>query len=149
MGRLQTISDALATRKRAASWELRSRLRALRKPPFDPDDTPRLPWHWALDVVAVCAVVGLAVRAWLLERAPYDGPLPDGAPGWARMRDMLLEGPDAGAWASNANALLLGRYGDLDAHRLPVYPYLIWVVAHVYPDVALAGHVVTLTQKMQ
>jgi hypothetical protein len=61
-------------------------------------------------------------------------------PRWATFRDALLVGPDAGAWASSANALFLGRYEDLDAHRLPVLPRLIALVMNFQPDVALAGH---------
>lgn len=65
---------------------------------------------------------------------------PEGAPGWSTLRDALLVGPDAGAWASAATALHLGRYEDLDPHRLPVLPRLISLVMYLQPDVALAGH---------
>jgi hypothetical protein len=77
---------------------------------------------------------------WFLDRGA-DSPLrPADAPAWARFRDYLLEGPDAGAWASNASALWLGRLDDLDAHRLPTLPRITVALMHLYPDPALAGH---------
>ncbi|MFN7145546.1 MAG: glycosyltransferase family 39 protein, partial [Myxococcota bacterium] len=67
---------------------------------------------------------------------------PEGSPFWARLRDHLLEGPDAGAWASNAVALWLGRQDELDPHRLPILPYLTSFALRIHPDPALAGHLV-------
>jgi len=98
--------------------------------------------RWALDGVVAVALLCLAFATWLADRGPPSAGLPPGTPSWARLRDLLLEGPDAGAWASNANALVLGRLDDLDPHRLPVYPRLIAWATHFYPDVPTAGHVV-------
>lgn len=87
----------------------------------------------------VAGIAGLLV--WAADRG--DATLrPEGAPAWARFRDHLLEGPDAGAWASNAVALWLGRPEDLDPHRLPILPRLTALVLEVLPDPALAGHLV-------
>lgn len=91
--------------------------------------------------VVVCLVVGIWV--WFGHRpSPEPGEFTERGPGWARISDYLLDGPDAGAWASNANALWLGRVADLDPHRLPVYPFLTAAVMSAYPDVALSGHLV-------
>lgn len=141
MSWLTALSDAMSRRRRDIEWEVRHRLRGLRRPV--PDATgPASAWKWAAEAVGACVTAALALYAWLADRGPAETPLPDGSPGWARVRDLLLEGPDAGAWASNANALVLGRLDDLDAHRLPVYPYLTAFASNLYPDVAVAGHVV-------
>ena len=98
--------------------------------------------RWALDGVVSVGLLCLALATWLADRGPPSAGLPAETPSWARLRDLLLEGPDAGAWASNANALVLGRLDDLDPHRLPVYPRLIALLSGLYPDVPTAGHVV-------
>lgn len=89
---------------------------------------------------ALAAAAGLAM--WGADRGPDSLLRPADAPGWARFRDYLLEGPDAGAWASNAAALWLGRPEDLDPHRLPILPRLIALALEVVPSPALAGHLV-------
>ncbi|MES2643409.1 MAG: hypothetical protein V4850_28250 [Myxococcota bacterium] len=79
---------------------------------------------------------------WATDRGADSALRPVDAPAWARFRDHLLEGPDAGAWASNAAALWLGRTEDLDPHRLPILPRLTALVLELLPDPALAGHLV-------
>lgn len=90
--------------------------------------------------ILLALAAGIAI--WAVDRGGVPGPLPAGAPAWARARDYLLEGPDAGAWASNAVAVWLGQITDLDPHRLPLLPYLTAAALHLYPDPALAGHLV-------
>lgn len=121
---------------------------------FGPKALLRRAWRWlrtprltengrsGLDALVSVALLGLGLALWLSDRGPPSAGLPPGTPSWARVRDLLLEGPDAGAWASNANALVLGRLDDLDPHRLPVYPRLIALVTHLYPDIPTAGHAV-------
>jgi hypothetical protein len=97
---------------------------------------------WALDTLGVLVSLAFGLGLWGADRGA-DSPLrPVDAPAWARMRDHLLEGPDAGAWASNAVALWLGRPEDLDPHRLPILPRLTALVLEVLPDIGLAGHLV-------
>lgn len=79
---------------------------------------------------------------WASDRGAESALRPASAPAWARFRDHLLEGPDAGAWASNAVALWLRRPDDLDPHRLPILPRLTALVLEIVPDPALAGHLV-------
>lgn len=90
----------------------------------------------ALDVGAVLTIV-CAGRSLL----PADTH-PDGAPFWARTWDVIIFGPDAGAWAANAWAIHDGRFADLDPHRLPTWPMLVGTLMKLLPDVALAGHLV-------
>ncbi len=95
------------------------------------------------DVVGVAASLAVGAWVWLGHGVGATADwIPGDGPWWARPGDYLLSGPDAGAWASNATALSLGRTGDLDPHRLPIYPMLTALVMHVQPDVALAGHLV-------
>lgn len=90
----------------------------------------------ALDLAAVLTIV-VGGRSLL---AP--DPAPPTAPFWARGWDLLISGPDAGAWAANAWAIHDGRLGDLDPHRLPTWPMVVAGVMKLLPDVALAGHLV-------
>ncbi|MDP2304996.1 MAG: glycosyltransferase family 39 protein [Pseudomonadota bacterium] len=88
-------------------------------------------------------LAGIAgIVTWAAARGPDSALRPATSPAWARFRDHLLEGPDAGAWASNASALWLGRTEDLDPHRLPILPRLTALVLEILPDPALAGHLV-------
>lgn len=95
-----------------------------------------------LDALGLLASFSAGLGLWLTNRGPASPHLPADAPFWARIRDHLLDGPDAGAWASNALALWLGHTDDLDAHRLPILPYLTAIALRLYPDPALAGHLV-------
>lgn len=90
----------------------------------------------ALDIAAVVAIVA-AGRALL-----GPDPAPAGAPFWARGWDLIIFGPDAGAWAANAWAIHDGRFADIDPHRLPTWPMIVAAVMKFKPDVALAGHLV-------
>ena len=63
-------------------------------------------------------------------------------PWWAGPHDALLEGPDAGEWASNALAFADGRYLDLDPHRMPTYLIFTGFTTKLVGSVALAGHLV-------
>lgn len=92
---------------------------------------------WALDLVAVLLLVALPILAWQRE-----GVVPAaGQPGWIFESDQYLYGPDAAAWAQNALALEQGRYGDLDAHRLPTWTMLTAATMRLTGwDVALSGH---------
>lgn len=93
--------------------------------------------------LALGAVLCLLAGIWVwFGHGPNGDGVTEVGPVWARGSDYLLDGPDAGAWASNANAIWLGRYTDLDPHRLPIYAYLTAAVMNVTPDVALAGHLV-------
>lgn len=94
------------------------------------------------DLVGIVVSAGASVALWATSRGDPSPYLPADSPWWARVRDHLLDGPDAGAWASNAVALWLGRWDELDPHRLPILPYLTAAALHVYPDPALAGHIV-------
>jgi len=63
-------------------------------------------------------------------------------PFWASSDDLLLVGPDAGAWASSAHAVHQGDWSALDEHRMPTFSLLVAALMVVQPDVALAGHLV-------
>ncbi len=87
-------------------------------------------------LVALLVLVAWSVGTWWRSRGPSGPALPV----WAGDADAVLFGPDAGAWASNAWAIHLGRMGDVDPHRLPAWPTLVAGLLHAVPDVALAGH---------
>jgi len=95
-----------------------------------------------LDTIGALVALAFGLALWGADRGPDSALRPADAPGWARMRDHLIEGPDAGAWASNAVALWLGRPEDLDPHRLPILPRLTALVLEILPDPGLAGHLV-------
>ncbi len=61
-------------------------------------------------------------------------------PFWGSVEDLLLVGPDAGAWASSAHAVHLGEWSALDEHRMPTFSVVVGAVLFLEPDVALAGH---------
>ncbi len=96
----------------------------------------------ALDALGVLAAFAAGLALWAADRGAPSPLLPADAPAWARIGDHLLDGPDAGAWASNAVAVWLGRTDELDPHRLPVLPHLTALALHLRPDPALAGHLV-------
>ncbi len=99
------------------------------------------PWSRGdLLVAAGCSAFGAFL--WLAGRGPDSASKPVDGPWWARFRDYLLDGPDAGMWAANAYALATGRGADLDGHRLPVFPRLVAALLDHTGDVALAGHLV-------
>ncbi|MSQ04330.1 MAG: hypothetical protein EXR71_21025 [Myxococcales bacterium] len=103
-----------------------------------------LPSHiarWA-DTLGVLVSLAVGLLLWAADRQQSSALLPAGSPWWARVRDHLLDGPDAGSWAASAVALSLGRVQDLDAHRLPVLPYVTAFVLNFQPDTGLAGHLV-------
>ncbi len=101
------------------------------------------PGRWApVDMLLAALPVGFALFLWLVGRGPDSTARPPDAPFWARFRDYLLDGPDAGMWAANAYALASGRAADLDGHRLPVFPRLTALLMGPDGDVALAGHLV-------
>jgi hypothetical protein len=95
-----------------------------------------------LDALGTLAAAGVGIALWSADRQQSTTLLPADSPWWARLKDHLLDGPDAGAWASNALALAAGNRSDLDPHRLPVLPYLTAFVLKFQPDPALAGHLV-------
>ena len=64
-------------------------------------------------------------------------------PFWASIDDLLLVGPDAGAWASSAHAVHQGDWASLDEHRMPTFSLAVGLMLFVQPDVALAGHLVS------
>ena len=96
-----------------------------------------------VDAACVCLTLLVGLWLWFANRGIDAAWRPADAPPWARARDHLLEGPDAGAWASNATALFAGRLDDLDPHRLPTLPALTALAMNVtQEDPALAGHLV-------
>ncbi len=96
-----------------------------------------------MDVFCIGATLCVGLWTWFANRGIDAAWRPADAPAWARARDHLLEGPDAGAWASNATALFNGRFADLDPHRLPTLPALTALAMNVTrQDPALAGHLV-------
>ncbi len=107
--------------------------------PSQPGDGP--PW-WRRAAPELAAAVGLLAIAGAVWRNQFvtNGHAGVGAPAWATAHDRLLYGPDAGAWASNAWALFLGRAHEVDAHRMPSWSFLVAGVMHLVPDVALAAH---------
>jgi hypothetical protein len=100
---------------------------------------PRLP-RWIPDLAAVVGLLALAGR----HNPRWQGPGAAGdAPFWASPGDLLVAGPDAGAWATNALALADGRLSDLDPHRMPTWPLLVAATLRTLTDdIALAGHFV-------
>jgi hypothetical protein len=61
-------------------------------------------------------------------------------PFWGTGDDLLLVGPDAGAWASSAHAVHQGDWGSLDEHRMPTFSIVVGALLFLQPDVAIAGH---------
>ena len=96
-------------------------------------------------------VLLLAVGLWFLPGLGATDAVPPSAgmvaylddnpmPFWASVDDLLLVGPDAGAWASSAQAVLQGDLNALDEHRMPTFSVLTAGVMVFQPDAALAGH---------
>lgn len=101
------------------------------------------PRAWRRGDLGIAAVPALLAAAlWLLGRGADVPQRPVDTPAWARFRDHLLDGPDAGMWAANAAALVNGRLADLDGHRLPLFPRLSALLAEATGSVPLAGHLV-------
>ena len=114
--------------------ELPARIRAWWATPAAPGARRAL----ALDVFGVLVLLGVGAARWRSFKPVGSTDLP----WWAGGGDAVIFGPDAGAWASNAWALHLGRLSELDPHRLPAWPFLVAGMLHVQPDVALAAHLV-------
>ncbi len=104
-------------------------------------ERPRLALAWRIfeELAPLLFLGALLWMAWPrggivpgLESAP--------PPWWGGPRDRLLDGPDAGEWARNANLVHAGRWTELDHHRLPSWLLLLSVSMELIPDVALAGH---------
>lgn len=106
-------------------------------------------WRWGLDVLALLLL--LAVGLWFLPGLGAANEVPPSAgmveylesnplPFWATVDDLLLVGPDAGAWASSAQAVLQGNLDALDEHRMPTFSIVTAGVMLFQRDVALAGH---------
>ncbi len=105
------------------------------------DVRARVPlWVWDLLALALLTAIGLWV--WRLQWSQVGGAVPAGSPFWACARDHRLYGPDAEMWASNAWAVHLGRWEDVDVHRLPTWCLLTAAMLQFVPNVALAGHLV-------
>jgi hypothetical protein len=92
-----------------------------------------------LDLLLVLVLLGLGAGLWIAGRARMPGAV-EGLPAWAGPADRILFGPDAGAWAASAWALHLGRWEELDPHRMPTWPALTSLLIPLHDDVALAGH---------
>jgi hypothetical protein len=105
--------------------------------------------RWGLDVALLLAllVVGLLYMPGINDSIvqAQNHPLTVWAeahdlPFWATVDDLLLVGPDAGAWASSAHAVHQGDWGALDAHRMPTFSSVVAAMLWFTPDVAMAGH---------
>jgi hypothetical protein len=103
--------------------------------------------RWGLDVALLLALLllGLFFLPGLSEGSQQQVPLSASIaqhelPFWATAEDLLLVGPDAGAWASSAHAVHQGDWASLDDHRMPTFSLLVAALLFVQPDVALAGH---------
>ncbi|MFH1467875.1 MAG: glycosyltransferase family 39 protein [Pseudomonadota bacterium] len=103
-------------------------------------------WGWDVLALALVLAVGLAFLPAIggtVRGQPYRGiESAQALPFWATTDDLLLVGPDAGAWASSATNVHLGAWEHLDIHRMPTFPLLVGGLLHLLPDVALAGHLV-------
>ncbi len=105
--------------------------------------------RWGLDVIllVVLLVLGLLFLPGLNPDAAQ-GEIPalttwadsHDMPFWASVDDLLLVGPDAGAWASSAHAVHQGDFGSLDEHRMPTFSIVVGILLFFQGDVALAGH---------
>lgn len=89
-----------------------------------------------LDVLCVLLLLKVGWTAWPREVATE-------VPTWGASTDLVLDGPDAGAWALNAQALADGRYHDLEAYRMPTYVLLVKSFMDRGLNVVLAGHLVS------
>jgi hypothetical protein len=101
-------------------------------------------WGWDVLSLALLLAVGLALLPAFGGgvREPPDRAIlnAEPLPCWATTDDLLLVGPDAGAWASAAIQVRRGAWDRLEIHRMPTFPLLVGGLLHLQPDVALAGH---------
>jgi len=102
--------------------------------------------RWGWDALALALLLGLGLAFLPAIGGAIPGPPSGGLEGarslpcWATTADLLLVGPDAGAWASSATNVRMGAWESLDIHRMPTFPLLVGGLLHLQPDVALAGH---------
>lgn len=91
---------------------------------------------WGLDALLLTAllVLGLLFLPGIGTAGGADLPF------WATHDDLLLVGPDAGAWASSAHVVHQSDWASLDVHRMPTFSIVVGALLFVQPDVALAGH---------
>lgn len=106
-------------------------------------DEPSLPGKLsaALDALAVAAVLAMAAWLWPTDAMPPGIDLGH-VPWWGSIRDVMLEGPDAGEWARNIRLVEQWQLDQLDHHRMPAWMLMVAAVMKLQPDVVLAGHVV-------
>ncbi len=104
--------------------------------------------RWGLDLAAVLVLLGLGIYLLPASGTPMANEPQLEVPFWATSSDLLLMGPDAGAWASSAQAVMRGHWEALDEHRLPTYSIVLAAFNWVQGDVALAGHLLNHLSKL-
>ncbi len=109
--------------------------------------TPVPAWRralpWVLELACLALVIGVASTYWprgathrtlVFERMD--------PPAWGTLQDLLMTGPDAGEWASNALHVFHGRYDQVDPHRMPLWLGLTATALNWTSSVVTAGHLV-------
>lgn len=98
---------------------------------------------WPARALPPLALLLLAAGYWWHSAHAAVGAVPAGAPAWATLQDHLLDGPDAGWWAWQAQALEEGTRDRLDAHRMPTWTLATVAMAWLTGvSNTLAGHLV-------
>ncbi len=96
----------------------------------------------ALDAIAIVALIAIGLAFWPRMTGAPQSTLFGDPPFWATLHDMVLQGPDAGEWASGAVKVRHGDFDQLDVHRMPTWLLMVGTALFVQPDPALAGHLV-------
>jgi hypothetical protein len=98
---------------------------------------------WPARALPPLALLALAAALWWQSAHTAAGAVPAGAPPWATLQDHLLDGPDAGWWAWQAQALQEGTLDRLDPHRMPTWTLATVAMAWLTGlSNTLAGHLV-------
>lgn len=95
-----------------------------------------------LDAAALLTLLVLGLVFWPRLTGAPPSTLFGEPPFWATLHDMVLQGPDAGEWASGAVKVRHGDFDQLDVHRMPTWLLMVGATLFVQPDPALAGHLV-------
>ena len=101
------------------------------------------PTSWPGRALPPLALLAVASCLWWQGAHEAAGEVPAGAPAWATLQDHLLDGPDAGWWAWQAQALAEGTRDRLDPHRMPTWTLATVAMAWLTGlSNTLAGHLV-------
>ena len=95
----------------------------------------------ALEVLPIVLVLLAVYGLYPITPVPGGIDIP-GPPEWGGFRDLLIEGPDAGQWATNMERMAAGDYQHIDPHRMPTWLVLTAALLNHGFGIVAAGHLV-------